>query len=74
MYYSYVEIEYVDMSFSPARTDLALKMLCVFPPSYEVRRHMSAPLHCYTANAGSDFGNSWRLSSVNVAMMLWLRL
>jgi hypothetical protein len=26
---------------------------------------MSAPLHHYTANAGSDFGNSWRLSSGN---------
>ncbi len=25
----------------------------------EARRHMSAPLHCYyTAEAGSDFGNS----------------
>jgi hypothetical protein len=27
MYYSYVEIEYVPTSFSPARTDLALKLL-----------------------------------------------
>ncbi len=27
MYYSYVEIEYVALSFSPARTDLALKLL-----------------------------------------------
>jgi hypothetical protein len=27
MYYSYVEIEYVAMSFSPASTDLALKLL-----------------------------------------------
>ncbi len=27
MYYSHVEIEYVAMSFSPARTDLALKLL-----------------------------------------------
>ncbi len=27
MYYSYVEIEYVASSFSPARTDLALKLL-----------------------------------------------
>jgi hypothetical protein len=26
MYYSYVEIKYVAMSFSPARTDLALKL------------------------------------------------
>ncbi len=27
MYYSYVEIEYVATSFSPARTDLALKLM-----------------------------------------------
>ncbi len=26
MYYSYVEIEYIAMSFSPARTDLAVKL------------------------------------------------
>jgi hypothetical protein len=29
MYYSYVETEYVATSFSPARTDLALKVLRV---------------------------------------------
>jgi hypothetical protein len=34
MYYSYVEIEYVATSFSPARTDLAVKisisvLLCI---------------------------------------------
>ncbi len=27
MYYSYVEIEYVATSFSPTKTDLALKLL-----------------------------------------------
>ncbi len=27
MYYSYIEIEYVATSFSPARTDLALKLV-----------------------------------------------
>jgi hypothetical protein len=27
MYYSYIEIEYVAMSFSPTRTNLALKLL-----------------------------------------------
>jgi hypothetical protein len=27
MYYSYVEIEYIATSFSPTRTDLALKLL-----------------------------------------------
>jgi hypothetical protein len=30
MYYSYVEIEYVATSFSPARTDLAVKLLRLF--------------------------------------------
>jgi hypothetical protein len=30
MYYSYVEIEYVATSFSPARTDLALKLFKMF--------------------------------------------
>ncbi len=30
MYYSYVEIEYVAMSVSPARTDLAVKLLSKF--------------------------------------------
>jgi hypothetical protein len=36
MYYSYVEIEYVAMSFSPARTDLALKLLilCTYVQEY----------------------------------------
>jgi hypothetical protein len=29
MYYSYVEIEYIATSFSPARTDLALKLLII---------------------------------------------
>jgi hypothetical protein len=30
MHYSYVEIEYVATDFSPARTDLAVKLLRVF--------------------------------------------
>ncbi len=30
MYYSYVEIEYVATSFSPTRTDLALKLLIMY--------------------------------------------
>ena len=46
MYYSYVEIEYVATSFSPARTDLALNLLIVLDlqlaiycdaPGYKVR-------------------------------------
>ncbi len=32
MHYSYVEIEYVAMSFSPARMDLALKLLNLYSP------------------------------------------
>jgi hypothetical protein len=35
MYYSYVEIEYVATSFSPARTDLALKLLRMSIPRLE---------------------------------------
>ena len=37
MYYSYVEIEYVATSFSPARTDLALKLLSDF---WEVNKRL----------------------------------
>ncbi len=53
MYYSYVEIEYVATSFSPARTDLALKLLrpqhiffCLeIAPSHTLRRgHLSSPI------------------------------
>jgi hypothetical protein len=33
MYYSYVEIEYVTTSFSPARTDLAVELLSDPPHS-----------------------------------------
>jgi hypothetical protein len=35
MYYSYVEIEYVATSFSPARTDLAVKLLITHVHSEE---------------------------------------
>jgi hypothetical protein len=34
MYYFYVEIEYVATSFSPSRTDLALKLLTTPSPFY----------------------------------------
>ncbi len=39
MYYSYVEIEYVAMSFFPARTDLALKLLTALKYSKANRKH-----------------------------------
>ncbi len=41
MYYSYVEIEYAATSFSPARTDLALKLL----NSFESYDHFWSSLH-----------------------------
>jgi hypothetical protein len=37
MYYSYIEIEYVATSFSPTRTDLALKLLSDF---WEVNKRL----------------------------------
>ncbi len=40
MYYSYVEIEYVATSFSPARTDLALKLLKQFSRFYILKYSM----------------------------------
>jgi hypothetical protein len=36
MYYSYVEIEFAATSFSPARTDLALKLLSVIFENVEI--------------------------------------
>jgi hypothetical protein len=43
MYYSYIEIEYVATSFSPAITDLALKLLSPASASASnfVSRHLS---------------------------------
>jgi hypothetical protein len=37
MYYSYVEIEYIATSFSPARMDLALKLLTLGSYTQAVR-------------------------------------
>jgi hypothetical protein len=46
MYYSYVEIEFVATSFSPARTDLALKLLsckrCNMMVIKSLARHLDA--------------------------------
>jgi hypothetical protein len=47
MYYSYVEIEYVAMGFSPARTDLALKLL---------RCQAGAVKDCNDGNEGNVVG------------------
>jgi hypothetical protein len=46
MYYSYVEIEYVATSFSPARTDLAVKLLkrVTYLPPYRI------PSRCHHSN------------------------
>jgi hypothetical protein len=42
MYYSYVEIEYVATSFSPARMDLALKLLK--GPGQDLSNFQMAPI------------------------------
>jgi hypothetical protein len=42
MYYSYIEIEYVAMSFSLARTDLAVKLLILVAST----RHAALSLAC----------------------------
>ncbi len=41
MYYSYVEIEYIATSFSPARTDLALKLLTKSCKSCQIKKRRS---------------------------------
>jgi hypothetical protein len=45
MYYSYVEIEYVAMSFSPARMNLALKLLTLSFPGGAFRGHLAVAIH-----------------------------
>jgi hypothetical protein len=50
MYYSYVEIEYVATSFSPARMDLALKLLSLFQEKM-CRFHYG----CAKGKSGSDW-------------------
>ncbi len=44
MYYSYVAIEYIAPSFSPARTDLALKLLRLLP--YANGQHINVTKYC----------------------------
>ena len=44
MYYSYVEIEYVATRFSPARTDLALKLLMLIMPSFHNHTDPKLPI------------------------------
>jgi hypothetical protein len=63
MYYSYIEIEYVATSFSPARTDLAVKLLieCVHAAlqqptsSVESAKEEEEPRCCVVFNANIDF-------------------
>jgi hypothetical protein len=54
MYYSYVEIEYVATSFSPARTDLALKLLSNHIRSYIglSKGHVAQPYYVKVHNHG----------------------
>jgi hypothetical protein len=49
MYYSYVEIEYVATSFSPARTDLALKLLM---PVYSFEECVQKAASRFSGGAG----------------------
>ncbi len=55
MYYSYVEIEYVATSFSPARTDLALKLLMIIFSSF----NYVALLHSTLANVSMSPSRGW---------------
>ncbi len=52
MYYSYVEIEYVATSFSPARIDLALKLLT---PCHSQQQ---SKMRCILSHSWLD--NNWR--------------
>jgi hypothetical protein len=53
MYYSYIEIEYVATSFTPTRTDLALKLLTAWATYFEgLSPHATTPfgsLVCFSA-------------------------
>jgi hypothetical protein len=58
MYYSYVEIEYVATSYSPARTDLALKLLNKHLSKMHAQRvdtrigkNRAGPLPCFNDNS-----------------------
>jgi hypothetical protein len=56
MYYSYVETEYLATSFSPARTDLALKLLTsaiagVLPPPNMTTDTIDQLMHIFKQHA-----------------------
>jgi hypothetical protein len=48
MYYSYIEIEYVATSFSPTRTDLALKLSTVIADAQRKDQELKV---CFKKNA-----------------------
>ncbi len=50
MYYYYVEIEYVATNFSPARTDLALKLLTLSCLGAPLVRHLAVAIHISPSN------------------------
>jgi hypothetical protein len=56
MYYSYVEIEYVATSFSPARTDLALKLLRLRLEEYGPKIVFIKGIHNTIADLSHGFG------------------
>ncbi len=63
MYYSYVEIEYVATSFSPARMDLALKLLTsTVDPTHCIRHSQTNNTHPWQQSIGSvQSGNQKKL-------------
>ncbi len=66
MYYSYVEIEYVATSFSPARTDLALKLLK--PPQVQPFLDVPCSLTFRLWSTGTKLeneGNHWLIMAIS---------
>jgi hypothetical protein len=55
MYYSYVEFEYVATSFSPARTDLAVKLLMIILFIF----NDVALFHSMLANVSTSRSRGW---------------
>jgi hypothetical protein len=66
MYYSYIEIDLVATSFSPARTDLAVKLLSNFAmPTEKSMRTNSTSCVLYL--------NTWRYLQVIDPRVTWRR-
>ncbi len=59
IYYSYIEIEYVAASFSPARTDLALKLLTHVEREKIICRMLAQSNQLYLAKMQEDQLEKW---------------